>query len=164
MLNRPTHRYTTARLRLAAALLGLLFLLGCSAIRPLPPEVNLVNLQLTDLTLTHANLLAQLKVFNPNSLPVNITDVDYSLFLNDIPVSHGQAVKQVRIGAEESGEVPLRLSSAYWDLLRILNQAQSGREVKFNLKGSVRVSGAGIFSKTFDFAREGVVPLQQLQP
>lgn len=152
---------------LLRAILVLFLLNGLSAcaLKPvIAPEVSLNDLQITELSLTHANMLAGLKIFNPNTRAVNIQQVDYTLSLNGIRVSSGQSAKEVRIGAEEYGNLSLRMSSAYWDLLRIFNQVQTGKTAKFLLDGKVKVGGFGILGKTFDFKKEGDVSLGGLQP
>lgn len=149
----------------AIVVLFLLSSLSACALKPVAaPEVSLNDLQITELSLTHANLLAGLKIFNPNSVAVKIQQVDYTLSLNGIRVSSGQSAKEVSIGAEEYGNLSLRLSSAYWDLLRIFNQVQSGKTAKFLLDGKVKVGGFGILGKTFDFKKEGDISLGGLQP
>lgn len=158
-------RRLTATLLRALVLLLLLNGLSACALKPVvAPEVSLQDLQITELSLTHANMLAGLKIFNPNSVAVNIQQVDYALSLNGIRVSSGQSAKEVSIGAEEYGNLSLRMSSAYWDLLRIFNQVQSGKTAKFLLDGKVKVGGFGILGKTFDFKKEGDVSLGGLQP
>lgn len=152
------------RFRLLLPVLLMAALPAC-ALKPVAaPEVSLVDLQITELSLTHANMLAGLKIFNPNSVGVTIQQVDYNLSLNGIRVSSGQSAKEVSIGPEEYGTMNLRLSSAYWDLLRLFNQVQRGKTAKFALDGKVKVGGFGILGKTFDFKREGDIPLGGIQP
>lgn len=158
------YRPTAILLRTLVLLLLLNGLSACALKPVIAPEVSLNNLQITELSLTHANMLADLKIFNPNSVAVTIRQVDYSLSLNGIRVSSGQSAKEVSIGAEDYGNLSLRLSSAYWDLLRIFNQVQSGKPAKFLFDGKVKVGGFGILGKTFDFKKEGDISLGGLQP
>lgn len=157
-------RRTGILLRTIVVLILLNGLVGCALKPVVAPEVSLNDLQITELSLTHANMLAGLKIFNPNSVAVTIQQVDYTLSLNGIRVSSGQSAKVVNIGAEEYGNLSLRMSSAYWDLLRIVNQVQAGKTAKFLLDGKVKVGGFGILGKTFDFRKEGEVSLSGLQP
>ncbi len=141
-----------------------MLLISCAMVQPVPPEVNLVALEVQELTLSHANMLANLRIFNPNQVALDIREVDYALFLNGIRVSSGRTAKGVSIDAEKSGEIALRLSSAYWDMLRVVNQAQAGKDIGFKILGSVKVGGFGILGKTFKFEREGAIPLEGIQP
>lgn len=149
------------------SVLVVLMLAGLSscALKPvIAPEISLADLQISELSLTHANMLAGLKIFNPNSVGLTIEQVNYTLSLNGIAVSSGQSAKEVRIGAEEYATLDLRMSSAYWDLLRIFNQVQTGKNAKFLLDGKIKVGGFGILGKTFDFKKEGDIPLGGVQP
>ena len=151
-------------LRLSVLILMLPLTAACAMVRPLPPEVSLLNLELTALSLSHATLSADLQVFNPNGITVTLKEVDYVLRLNDVVVSKGQSLENVRIGAGEYGVATLRLSSAYYDLWRVLKQARKDENVAFDLKGLVKVGGLGVLNKTFRFDREGSIPLEQITP
>jgi LEA14-like dessication related protein len=152
------------RLRLSVLVLTLPFVAACTLVRPLPPEVSLLNLELTGLSLSHATLSADLQVFNPNGVAVTLKEVDYVLRLNDVVVSKGQSLGNVRIGAGEYGTANLRISSAYADLWRVLKQARKNENVEFGLKGLVKVGGLGVLNKTFHFDRQGSIPLERMQP
>ena len=152
------------RLSFRVLVLMLLFVAACTMVRPLPPEVSLLNLEVTSLSLSHAILSADLQVFNPNGVAVTLKEVDYVLRLNDVVVSKGQSLEKVRIGAGEYGVATLRLSSAYYDLWRILKAAKKDENVAFDLKGLVKVGGLGVLNKTFRFDREGSIPLEQIKP
>jgi LEA14-like dessication related protein len=152
------------RLSLRVLVLMLPFVAACTMVRPLPPEVSLLNLEVTALSLSHATLSADLQVFNPNGIAVTLKEVDYVLRLNDVVVSKGQSMEKVRIGAGEYGVATLRLSSAYYDLWRVLKQASKDEDVEFDLKGLVKVGGLGVLNKTFRFDRAGSIPLEQIKP
>lgn len=139
-------------------------LTSCATKQVIAPEVSLADLQISELSLTHANMLAGLKIYNPNRVGLTVQQVDYSLSLNGIRVSSGQSAKEVSIGAEEYATLELRMSSAYWDLLRIFNLVQTGKNAKFLLDGKVKVGGFRILGKTFDFKKEGDISLSGLQP
>lgn len=143
--------------------LGFLFA-GCAAVKPLPPEVNLLGLEVQDITLSHVNLLADLRIYNPNSVGVTIEEMSYTLFLNNIKASAGQTYEAVKIGPQEYGNVALRLSSAYWDIMRLARELRPGEDVPFSLAGEVKIGGLGILSKRFTFKRDGMLPLGTLQP
>jgi len=148
---------------LAVILCVVLLLSGCAAMRPTPPEVNLIGIEVRDISLTHVNLLANLRLFNPNAASITVLEVDYTLFLNGVKVSQGQTAKPVSIGAEDYGDVDLRMSSAYWDLFQFLNRMQTGEELEFSLQGSVKVGSLGMLSQTFTFDKHGNIPLRRSQ-
>lgn len=140
------------------------FITACATVNPLPPEVSLLNLEVTGLSLSHAALSADLQVFNPNRVAITLKEVDYVLRLNDVVVSTGRSGGKVRIGAGEYGIATLRLSSAYYDLWRVLKKVKRDEDVQFDLKGNLKVGGFGVLGKTFRFDRQGSIPLEKLKP
>jgi LEA14-like dessication related protein len=146
------------------ALTGVISLSSCSTINVIPPEVNLMRVDVQDVTLSHVNLLADIRVFNPNEDAVTIQGVDYILHLEGIQVFSGRSNLTQTIAPQEYGYLSLRLSSAYWDIIQLLNKLPNKVDVAFSMEGSIRVGETGMFAHRFSFSREGIIPLQQLQP
>lgn len=130
---------------------------GC--VQPVAPEVSVLDLQVKGLTLSHATLEAGLRIFNPNQVPVTIEEVTSTLELNGVRIAEGRTLRKLKIGAEEEGTLPLRLSSAYFDFVRLMNRMPRGEEVKFGLSGTIRLKGWRVANRAFTFNREGNVPL-----
>ena len=143
-------------------------LASCAGMRPAPPEVQLAGLEITDLSLSHANFLARLQVYNPNSISLDIKGLKFTLFLNDVRVADGQSTKPMSIAAEESGEAVVRLSSSFFNLFQLTRKLQDQDQIAFRIDGEVTVGGLGILNTTIPIEREGVLPLtgtlNQLRP
>jgi LEA14-like dessication related protein len=140
-------------------LLVVLLFTACAAMQPAPPEVNLMGLVMDEVTLSHVNMRADLRLFNPNDTAISVKGVEYELELNGVHVSTGKALRSLSIPANGYGTLDLRLSSAYWDLFRFFSRVQQGEELDFRLTGKVRVGGLGIISHTFNFDHQGKIPL-----
>ncbi len=143
-------------------------LASCAGMRPAPPEVQLSGLEITDLSLSHANFLARLQVYNPNGVSLDIKGLRFTLFLNDVRVADGQSTKPLAIAAEESGEAVIRLSSSFISLFQLTRKLQDQDQIAFRIDGEVIVGGMGFLSTTIPIEREGVLPitgtLNQLRP
>jgi LEA14-like dessication related protein len=141
-------------------------LTSCTGIRPTPPEVQLSGLEITDISLSHANFLARLQLYNPNGVSLDIKNLQFTLFLNDVRVAEGQSRKSFTIPAEETGEATIRLSSSFFNLYRMTSKLQD--QIAFNIDGEITVGGLGILSTTIPIEHEGVLPLagtlNQLRP
>lgn len=142
----------------------LLLLSACASIRPIAPEVNLVDIRIGDLTLSHANLLADLRIYNPNPVAINLKGVSYNFLLNNIQVASGQSLKDLRIGAGEYGETTLRISTGYLNLLQFTSGIRSGDAIKYAIDGRVNVGGFRTMDAAFPFRREGEIDPQKLSP
>ena len=133
---------------------------SCSTINAIPPEINLMRVDVQDATLSHVNLIAELRVFNPNEKAVTIQGVDYTLHLEGIKVFSGRSNVSRTIDPQEYGLLSLRLSSAYWDIIQLLNKLPNKTDVAFSMQGSIRLGGSSMFAQRFSFDKEGVIPLQ----
>ena len=141
------------------SLLVALLLTSCAAMKPVAPEINLMGLVVDEVTLSHVNMVANLRLFNPNAVTLQVQSVEYELQLNGVKVSAGQSLRSLDIAPDDYGNLDLRLSSAYWDIFRFVNNLQQGEELDFRLTGKVRVGGLGIIGHTFNFDHEGKIPL-----
>ena len=152
------------RKRAAVVILFSFFVLGsasCARVKPVQPEVNLMRLWVEEVTLSHVNLKADLRLFNPNDFSLNVQEVSYRLYLNGIPVSQGNSKQSVQVDPQSYGHIDLRLASAYLDIMHFLNKMQAQTGISYSLDGSVKVKGTGWGSDTFSFERQGVIPLEQ---
>jgi LEA14-like dessication related protein len=138
------------------------FLLSCSTIRPVPPEVSLTSLSVGGLTLNQADLNVQLRIFNPNGIALTIQQIDYTLLLDGIKVSDGRSFMPTRIDAHQYGDLDMKLSASYLSLWQVLAGLANKDEVQFSMAGSVQISGLGIVSTTFPLQRQGTVSLKNL--
>jgi LEA14-like dessication related protein len=137
---------------------------SCSTINVMPPEVNLMRVEVQDVTLSHVNLLAEVRVFNPNENGVTIQGVDYTLHLEGIKVFSGRNNLSQTIAPQEYGFLSLRVSSAYWNMIQLLNRLPNKTDVAFSMQGSIRVGERSMFAQRFSFNKEGVIPLQKANP
>lgn len=144
---------------LLATLLLALALSGCATIRPNPPEVQLAGLTISDLTLSHANFLATLALYNPNKTTLEIEGAEFALFLDEVQVARGITAKTFSIPSEQTGNVPLRMSAGFLDLLRFSQRLKNLDQVPFRIVGKVQVGGPGFLWMTVPIESNGAIPL-----
>jgi LEA14-like dessication related protein len=141
-------------------ILGCLLLLSsCAAIRPQAPQIQLAGLTISDLTLSHANFLATLNVYNPNDSTIDIDGLDFSLYLNDVNVARGATAKAFSVPAEQSGSAALRLSTSFLDLFRLSQKLKGLDQVPFRIAGEVKIGGPGFLWMTVPIDSSGTIPL-----
>jgi LEA14-like dessication related protein len=138
-----------------------LFPLGCSSVKPKAPEVSLSRLQVGELNLSHANLLAGFRVYNPNLIALTLEQVDYSLSLNGIQVSSGSSVEPLTVAGHGYGELSVKLSTAYLDLLRTINLAKKDKTLNYSLRGNILVSGLGLVRVNFPLQELGTIKIDK---
>jgi hypothetical protein len=75
-------------------------------------------------------------------------------------VAHGQSARSVRIAAHDTGQVAVRISSSYLNLLRISQKAQGKEEIPFIIDGEISIGGFGFLTRDIPFKEEGIIPLE----
>jgi LEA14-like dessication related protein len=155
------HRANHSLRLLLIMLLGLL-LSGCATLRPEPPQVQLASLQLNDLSLSHANFLATLSLYNPNRTTLNVEGLEFSLFLDKIRIADGKTAKAFSIPAEQSGTAELRLAASFLEMIRLTQQIKNRDQVPFRIAGAVRIGGPGWLGVTVPINSEGTLPLADI--
>ena len=137
---------------------------SCSTLNALPPEVNLMRVNVQEITLSHVNLLADLRVFNPNETALTIQGVDYTLEIEGIKIFSGKSHLNQAIAPQEYSNLTLRLASAYWDIIQLFNKLPDKSDVTFSMRGSVLVGGSRLLAQRFSFDKQGTIPFQKTDP
>jgi hypothetical protein len=65
------------------------------------------------------------------------------------------------IAPQEYGRITLRLSSAYWDIIELLNRLPDKEDVSFAMSGSIKVGESSLFAKRYSFTKQGIIPFQK---
>jgi LEA14-like dessication related protein len=143
---------------LITLLLGCM-LSGCATIRPEPPDVQLAGLTISDLSLSHANFLATVSLYNPNNAALEVEGLEFALFLDNLRFAQGKTAKAFSVPAEQTGEASLRLSVSFFDLFRLSQRLRDLDEVPFRIAGDIRIGGPGFLWMTVPVTSEGTIPL-----
>jgi len=147
-----------------AVLILALFTSGCAPTRKfISPQVELLGLNVRDVSLSHINYQAQIRVYNPNLEPLNITEVGYALYLNGVNMINGQSQVEQTVNPHEEVQIPLRLSGSLFSTLRFLASMPDARKISFVMKGTISGYSQGGSSFSLPFEEEGQLELDQLK-
>ena len=152
----------TANIRPLTLLITLLLgclLSGCATLRPEPPDVQLAGLTISDISLSHANFLATLNLYNPNSAALDVEGLEFALFLDEVQVAHGTTAKSFSIPAEQTGSASLRLAASFLNLFRLSQRLKELDAVPFRIAGKVKIGGPGFLWTTVPVDSQGTIPL-----
>lgn len=138
-----------------------LTLSACSGIRPLPPEISLSRLQVDDISLSHATLQAELRIYNPNLVALTLEQFDYTLSLNQVRISTGRSLEPTTIASRGYGDLTVKLSAAYLDLLRLIQTNKKQKSFQYALQGNIRVSGLGLVTVNYPLLQAGEIRIEQ---
>jgi LEA14-like dessication related protein len=139
----------------------LLFVLSSCAILETAvekPRVNLREVNVQDPSATEATLVFNFLVDNPNSIPLKVDQVDYTVKLNGKDFTKGVMDKGVSIGANSSALVPLPIRIKYTDVFNSVSELISKGTTPYQVEGAVKL---GLLSIPFKDA--GEVKLSELK-
>ncbi len=143
----------------------LLMAAGCAPKRKfVSPQVELLGLDIKDVSLSHINYQATVRVYNPNLEPLDISDVQYSLYLNGINMVNGESQVEQTVRPHEEIKIPLRLSGSLFSTLRFLASMPNARKISFVMKGTIIGASDSGHSFALPFEENGELDLQQLKP
>ena len=137
---------------------------GCAQHRGfVPPQVELLGLDVRDISLSHINYQAKIRVYNPNLDPLEVRDVEYTLYLNGINMLSGESQVEQTVGSHQEAQIPLRLSGSLFSTLRFLASMPNARKVSFVMKGRIKGNSSSGQPFSLPFEEKGKLDLQQLK-
>jgi LEA14-like dessication related protein len=156
----PTQLASRSLPVLGLAALLLLPLGGCSGLSMTPPDLSLVDLEFTDLTLFESTGTFTVRILNENPDPLTIDGGVFKIYLNGLKVGKGVTSERIEVPRLESttAEVSLHVSNVALaarirDLLQdpVLNytlksklfvvKSYGTRKATFNHSGRIDLSG-----------------------
>lgn len=150
-----------------AAVIGLAGLMaGCAGLgKPLEtPRISLANLQMLETSGMESAFLVQLRVQNPNEVDLDLRGVDCDVEINGKPFAYGMSNTPVRIPAYGSDTVPVKVYTSVIDIFRGLLNLPGRDELTYQVRGKVRLAGAGFMPATLPFDSQGTISLKDLSP
>ncbi len=138
-----------------ACIIAWIALSACAPVRITPPEVELAGVEISDISITHLNLNAQLRIYNPNRVSIKIGAINYSMDVNGQRIFSSVTYVDDSLGPGDSMVVPLRISSAFWDLIALFSRMGRTEALDFRISGSVEAGKSLGRMSTFDFERTG---------
>jgi len=145
--------------------LSMLFTSGCAPKRKfISPQVELLGLNVRDVSFSHINYEANIRVYNPNLETLSITDVGYRLYLNDVNMVNGESQVDAVVEPHKEATIPLRLSGSLFSTLRFLASMPNARKISFVMKGTLHGHSQGGENFSLPFEEKGELDLQQLNP
>jgi len=140
---------------------SLLLLAGCAGLGKQlePPRISLAGIQPLQFTGLEAVFQIQLRVFNTNDVDLEIKGIEADLDINGQPFATGVAKAAVKIPAFETRLVPVTIYSSVLDIVKGIHGLQNAEQLKYRLKGKLRVGEQNLMSTTLPFESEGQVTL-----
>jgi LEA14-like dessication related protein len=138
---------------------SILLLAGCAGVGKQlePPRISLAHIQPQQFTGLEAVFQIQLRVFNTNDINLQVKGIEAELHINDQPFATGVSKADVHIPAFDTALVPLTIYSSVLDIVKGIHGFQNADQLRYRLKGKLRVGGDNMMSTTLPFESEGQV-------
>ncbi len=157
-------RHETIKI-LLVGLVFCVFVAGCSQhSRFISPKVELLNLNVKDVSFSHINYQANIRLYNPNSEALKVDYMQYSLYINGIKLVDGAEQVSKEIGPHKEAVIPVRLSGSVLNVIRLISSMQNVKEVDFEMKGTVSGIDTNGNSFSLPFSEKGKLDLSSLNP
>lgn len=156
----------TVRRIIRTLLLGLALALlsGCAGLlaRPVPPQVNIVAISLTDANLFEQRYHIKLRLQNPNDFDLSIDGVQFQVQLNGRPFASGISSAPVSVPRFGMAVIEIDAVSTLAEVARQLNDIVMGQTqgVRYTLTGKVHLARPAM---ELPFHQEGDMKLPSLE-
>lgn len=118
-----------------------------------PPEVALVSLVPTDMSLMEQGMAVRLKLSNPNNAPMPLDGLRFTIEVNDRTFAKGMSDQRVTVPRLGEVEVTGKARVSTMDLMRQLAAAPEAKGLKYTVSGTVFMAGQG--DRSMDFEQSG---------
>ncbi len=136
-------------------LLFILFLSGCS-IGLTKPEVELANINLSDITLFKTGMDVSVQIDNENQEPLAIKNSVHRLYLNDIYLGKGFSNEEVVIQPFSRAVVDVDLQLSNLAIGQLIAESLGKDSLKYKLESSLYLNGSSFFNK-YTVERSGTI-------
>ena len=146
--------------------LGVTAFWGCAGlgVRMESPRVNLANIQVLEVRAFETVFQIEIRVINPNNVPLEMKGIDCELDVNGKTLASGVSGTETTIPAFGTGTVPIKVYSSVVDMVRSLLGLQEKEKLEYRLKGRLQVEGGLMVPSTIPFESKGEISLKELDP
>jgi len=144
--------------------LASLFLMSCASLSSFTSEITKPSLKVTgtklqDLSLDKVNLLMDLEVGNPYSVPLPLTNLEYALTSEGEKFLDGKADVQGTIPAKESKTIQIPIAVAFAPLMKVLGNVKPGATIPYAADMNLSVDAPAVGPMTLPIRKEGELPI-----
>jgi LEA14-like dessication related protein len=126
------------------------------------PRISLANIQGLESSGMESAWMVHLRVQNPNDVDLDIRAVECDVVINGKPFAYGMSDTPVRIPAFGSDTVPVKVYASVIDIFRGLLSLPGREDLSYQVKGKVRLGGAGFIPSSLPFDSQGSLSVKDL--
>ncbi len=151
---------------LKSVILILLFsaLFGCTSLDLILQEPRVVDtsVTVTDLSFTTITLMADITLYNPNKVSLDLKSFAYSLDLEGVSLFSGENAEGLSLGAEAASHIKIPLTLAYRDIFALPGALEGKNQAEYAFNGDFSFTLPVAGDITLPARKEGTFPLVRL--
>lgn len=129
---------------LALFVFSVILLSGCQEPQSLSFK-ELQNVKLSNIGFEKATLTADVVLYNPNNIGLELSRTDFDVYINDALLGHSAQNIQVKVPNRQNFTLPLTMDVDIKNILKNGYAAMFNKEVKVRAVGSVKVGKMGVY-------------------
>ena len=140
----------------------LLVLSGCmmAGKNMAPPQVQIAGIAVKDVQLFETRFRVELRIINPNDMPLDIRGIDCELELVDQKIASGVTDQKTRIPGLGTAVISVDLYASVVGWVQGILGLQDKKALKYRVTGRVHGRGGMGTQSIFPFSSEGELTLQ----
>lgn len=149
------------------AVSALVILDGCSlfdrlANRIKKPSISVEDVRVTDFNFKEMELTYDIKVKNPNKLPVRMLAYDYNLDINENMLVQGKQQEQLNIKASDESrfQIPMRLS--FSDIYKTVESLKNSDEASYDFLSHLTFNLPVLGKTELSVRKQGNIPILKM--
>ncbi|MBI1369549.1 MAG: hypothetical protein GC162_12955 [Planctomycetes bacterium] len=154
-------------LRVAACgwmiVIAMLLVGGCKSMESMlgsqKPSASVQDVHFSNLSMDHVDVVFDVKIDNPYSLPLPLVDLDYALASGDSPFLDGKADVGGTVPANGSRTVQLPATISFTKLLSAVKNVKPGSLVPYKAQLNLKADAPVVGPMTLPISKSGEVPV-----
>jgi LEA14-like dessication related protein len=122
-----------------------------------PPRISLAHIQPQQFSGLEAVFQIKLRVFNTNDVDLQVKGIEADLEINGKPFATGISKSAAKIPSFDTELIPVTVYSSVVDIVKGIHELQNAQQLKYRLKGKLRVAGDNMMPTTLPFESDGQV-------
>ena len=119
------------------------------------PQVHLADIQLNEMKAFEAIFEIQMRVINPNDIPIVINGISCDVDINERHFASGVSNQRVEIPSYDTEIVSMVVYSSVMDIIGSMLNLPNRESFTYRLKGKVRLDAGALVPSVVHFSAEG---------
>jgi LEA14-like dessication related protein len=144
----------------------LLIISGCAGLGKtlVPPQMTLVHLEVKEVRALEVVLQIDLRLLNPNDVPIDVKGMDCELSLNGQNFAFGVSKTDMQVPPFSTEVIPITFYSSFLDLARSIIDLERNKSLKFEISGRVHIGNGFLFPSVIPFRTERELSFEDITP